>query len=391
MKGIEEVRTVWEGQPEGFPFFLKANTDLFPEIKSEQKKENEKLIQEFFKGLQKKNKLKYKDAEQQAQDLERDFEIFLAQERILELSKWMSPELLGAIKKETRHFIFRVRDFDPELNGSQIWQTLRNYFIYVMIVEMQGETQNAKDTILAYSLLYPYTDNYIDDAGILKQEKENYNRMIACKLRGECAVPHNPLEEKTCCLLDMILYSYQEEEQKKVADVLFELLEAQNDSIKQQEKGMTGEQILEISVRKGSASVLADYLFASSVWREKEEAFYRKFGFLLQLVDDLQDIEEDKKSESHTLMTEAVNQHRLEQCVNHLLWYSWNTISEFEPENPAIRKFVLKNCVGITLLAAAMNPQFFTPEYLKALEPYLPFSLEFLAKQKIQKSRRHLS
>ena len=75
--------------------------------------------------------------------------------------------------------------------------------------------------------------------------------------------------------------------------------------IGQQQKSVTEEQILEISIRKGSTSVLADYLFATPDWTEYEESFYLKFGFILQLVDDLQDIEEDRKSGSHTLMTEA--------------------------------------------------------------------------------------
>ena len=79
-------------------------------------------------------------------------------------------------------------------------------------------------------------------------------------------------------------------------------------------------------------------------------------------------------------MTKAEEQQRLEQCVNRLLWFTWNSIREFQPRNPHLKGFVLKNCVEISLLAAAMNPQFFSGKYLKALEPYLPLSLDFLKK-----------
>ena len=85
-------------------------------------------------------------------------------------------------------------------------------------------------------------------------------------------------------------------------------------------------------------------------------------------------------------MTQAEEQQRLEQCVNRLLWFSWNMIREFHPKNPTIKDFVLKNCVGIIILAAAMNQQFFSMSYIKALEPYLPFSLKFLKKS--EKLRR---
>ncbi|MBD5475357.1 MAG: hypothetical protein HDR17_05150 [Lachnospiraceae bacterium] len=394
MTSTKDIRTTWEKQPDGFPDFLKENSDLFPIIEYARKNENEALVQEFSQRIQKKLRQKPKDKKRQKQweqkleqELEQDFTEFLEREKILSLSEWMSPELLNAFKRETKHFISRVREFDETLTPAQIWQTLRNYFIYAMIVDMQGREQHAGDPILAYSLLYPYTDNYIDDGQIAKQEKARYNRMIALKLQEETTTPHNLLEEKTCCLLDMILDAYDGAEKKKVAGTLLQLLEAQNNSIGQQQKSVTEEQILEISIRKGSTSVLADYLFATPDWTEYEESFYLKFGFILQLVDDLQDIEEDRKSGSHTLMTESEKQQKLEQCTNHLLCFTWNVIREFEPVNPELKGFVLKYCVEISLLTAAMNQQFFPMKYLKALEPYLPFSIDFLKKRKKQQEK----
>lgn len=394
MKKIKEIRAAWKQQPDSFPVFLKENLDIFPYITSEQKKENEALIQEFFRRIQKKIQKKPGETEAQRQwekELEQEFCDFLQKEKMLSLSEWMSRELLDAFTCETKRFVNRVRSFDETLNEAQIWQTLRNYFIYAMIVEMQGETQNAKNPILAYSLLYPYTDNYIDDEQILPKEKERYNRMIASRLKEEPVFPQNPLEEKTCRLLDMILNEYKGMERKKVAWTLLQLLEAQNCSIRQQKAALPEEEILEISIRKGSASVLADYLFSTVDWLEYEEVFYLKFGFLLQLVDDLQDIEEDRRTGSHTLMTTAYEQQTrirgqqyLEQRVNRLLWFSWNVIREFKPRNPGLKGFILKNCVEITLLTAAINPQFFSKKYLLALEPYLPLSLEFLKKIKKQ-------
>lgn len=391
MTMTKEIRATWEKQPDSFPNFLRENSDLFPIIESEHKKENEALVQEFSQRIQKKLRQKPKDKERKKQweqnleqELEQDFTELLEREKILSLSEWMSPELLDAFKRETKHFTNKVREFDETLTPAQIWQTLRNYFIYAMIVDMQGEKQNAGDPILAYSLLYPYTDNYIDDDQISEQDKERYNQMIAMKLKGESAIPQNSLEEKTCILLDMILDTYTDQAKKKIAGTLLQLLEAQNNSIGQQKTDVTEEQILEISMWKGSTSVLADYLFATTSWTEYEENFYLKFGFILQLVDDLQDIEEDRNSGSHTLMTEAEKQQKLEQSTNHLLWFTWNVIREFEPVNPELKGFVLKYCVEISLLTAAMNHQFFSMKYLKALDPYLPFSVDFLKKMKKQ-------
>lgn len=390
MDSIKGIKAEWEKQPEAFPVFLEKHPEIFPAVGDMQKKENEALIEEFSARMQKKaeQRPEGKDGlKQWEQEMEQELKCFLEKEKMLSLSEWINPVLFHEFEKETKYFIDRVRGFDADLNAGQIWQAMRNYFIYAMIVEMQGERQNAADPILAYSLLYPYTDNYIDDKTTKKEEKERYNRMIARKLKGEPVLAQSPLEEKTCRLLDMIGDAYEGEAKKKVIGTLMQLLEAQNYSIRQQKAGVSEDEILGISIWKGSTSVLADYLFATQDWREKEEGFYLRFGFLLQLVDDLQDMEEDKKEGSHTLMIKAAEQKRLEGQVNRLLWFIWDTVRAFEPRNPGLKGFVLKNCVEITLLSAAMNAQHFLKEYIKALEPYLPLSVEFIKKMKKQKKK----
>lgn len=390
MDSIKGIKAEWEKQPEAFPVFLEKHPEIFPAVGDMQKKENEALIEEFSARMQKKaeQRPEGKDGlKQWEQEMEQELKCFLEKEKMLSLSEWINPVLFHEFEKETKHFIDRVRGFDADLNAGQIWQAMRNYFIYAMIVEMQGERQNAADPILAYSLLYPYTDNYIDDKTTKKEEKERYNRMIARKLKGEPVLAQSPLEEKTCRLLDMIGDAYEGEAKKKVIGTLLQLLEAQNYSIRQQKAGISEDEILGISIWKGSTSVLADYLFATQDWREKEEGFYLRFGFLLQLVDDLQDMEEDKKEGSHTLMIKAAEQKRLEGQVNRLLWFIWDTVRAFEPKNPGLKGFVLKNCVEITLLSAAMNAQHFLKEYIKALEPYLPLSVEFIKKMKKQQKK----
>lgn len=399
MEGIKEIsekakilfiKKMWMEQPESFPVFLEENRELFPRIGDGQKKENEALVEEFSKRIQKKVRQRPEDEQlikqwerELDQELETELGELLTRERIVGVASRMRGEMLEDLKNETKHFIRRIREFDDTLNGGQIWQAMRNYFIYAMIVEMQGEKQNAGNPILAYSLLYPYTDNYIDNARISPKKKAQYNRMIEKKLKGEETVPETPLEEKTCLLLDMILGSYEGEAQKKVAETLLQLLYAQKFSIAQLEKDVKEEEVLGISIWKGSVSVLADYFFATMDWAEKEEDFYLKLGFILQLVDDLQDMEEDRKEGSHTLMTLARGK-GLEKRVNHLLWFAWNVLRDFEPKNPGPKAFVLENCVKVILLSAAGNGQYFSKDYLKTLESYLPFSLEYIKRGKIE-------
>lgn len=379
---IEQVRAVWESQPESFPAFLQENPSIFPVVDARQKRENEALVQAFFQQEQKKFRQRPEDENallEWEKNLEQDFREFLGREKIICAAQAMGRELLEEFIRETKRFIERVRDFDRTLSQAQIWQALRNYLIFAVIVDMQGEVQNAGDQILAYSLLYPYTDNYIDDAGVSGECKERYNRMIADKLQGGYVAAQNPLEEKTCLLLDMILGACSDRfAEEKIAGGLLQLLYAQSCSIGQQH--MTTAQILETSIWKGSTSVVADYLFSTRYWTREEENFYRKFGFLLQLIDDLQDMEEDGNSGSRTLMTQCAARQDRERCVNRLLWYSWNVIRGFEPVNPGLREFVLKNCVAIILATVGMNGPYFSKAYLEELEPYMSFSIDFLKK-----------
>ncbi len=106
------IRTTWEEQPDRFPEFLQENADIFPMIKAGQKKENESLVQEFTQKVQRKLRQKPKSKEARnalTQELEQDFMDFLDREQILYLSSWMSPQLLDAFKRETKHFLDDVR------------------------------------------------------------------------------------------------------------------------------------------------------------------------------------------------------------------------------------------------------------------------------------------
>lgn len=114
MRETKEIRAVWEQQPEGFPVFLMENPDIFWKSDIRQKKENEALVQEFSERIQKKLQQNPKNAEDPKQ-WEQDFMEFLEKETILSLSKWISPKLLDSIKRETTHFIDKVRNFDKTL------------------------------------------------------------------------------------------------------------------------------------------------------------------------------------------------------------------------------------------------------------------------------------
>lgn len=396
----EEIVALWNGLPSSFPQFLE-------EVSEEKKRQNEAVIEEMAARWQEKGKEFPKKQEEQLvwkQEIEEMTEEFLENEELLGIRQYMGQETLAEFKEETKRFVRQTRSFDPELSAENIWQALRNYFIYAVIADLQGQKQECKEAAFAYSLLYPYTDNFIDEKGHTKQEKEVYNRMIADILQGASGMPEKRtqetsekgsaekgIQEKTSQLLKRLVDSYTGEKNLEIRNLLLMMLEAQNRSIRQQtgKEALTKEEILDISAYKGSVSVLIDYFFTTEELREEEVRFYMKFGFFLQLADDLQDRKEDRKSGSKTLMVLAAKKGELAENVNRLLHYAHTIFAEFTPVNDRLKIFMEKHCYSLVLAAAMENPEGFSGEELKQMEQFFLVHREFLQKFMQKQKKAH--
>lgn len=407
----EEIVALWNGLPSSFPQFLE-------EVSEEKKRQNEAVIEEMAAKWQEKGKEFPKKQEEQLvwkQEIEEMTEEFLENEELLGIRQYMGQETLAEFKEETKRFVRQTRSFDPELSAENIWQALRNYFIYAVIADLQGQKQECKEAAFAYSLLYPYTDNFIDEKGHTKQEKEAYNRMIADILQGASGMPEKRtqeapekvssrvleksvanmsekgIQEKTSQLLKRLVDSYTGEKNQEIRSLLLMMLEAQSRSIRQQvgKEELTKEEILDISAYKGSISVLIDYFFTTEELREEEVRFYMKFGFFLQLADDLQDRKEDRKSGSETLMVLAAKRGELAENVNRLLHYAHTIFAEFTPVNDRLKIFMERHCYSLVLAAAMENPEGFSGEELKQMEQFFLVHREFLQKFMQKQKKAH--
>ena len=376
----------WNSMPETFPDFLPCYT-------SEEQTANEAFLSSFMPEL--RNALQ---AYQQQPDMEQRKQIkeklheFIKQEHILHIQKHFSEELFADFEQNIELFLEKTNAFDKTLPADAIWQAMRNYLIYCMIVNLQGEKQNCRDTILGYSLLYPYTDNYIDELYRTHSDKDSYNQLIYCTLKGDDIAPANPYEEKTKDLLHLVLNSFSEDSlrQQQASFFLLLMLEAQERSILQIHrfgiKKLSTDEILRISSYKGGLSVFIDYLFSIdfqlSAVTDEELFFYLSFGLILQLVDDLQDIKEDRKNHSQTMFSICRRKKQYEAMANRLLHFTHTCIANFSPKNSQLHTFTLLNCQLIVLATIAKNANYFSKSYLEKIEKYLPFSISFFEKIK---------
>jgi len=316
-----------------------------------------------------------------AEKTEKLFVQFLHDEAILQISDYISPENISGISEDIKKFLSAAKRFG--LSVSDYGQAVRNYLIYVLILEASNKKQHYTPAIFGYSMLYPVTDNYID-GGFSDGEKRSFNKMIHDKLCGLPASPPSARERQTCELLDCIESVYPRYEEKGIYLLLSMMLEAQQESLLQQnEQYMLPEKrLFEISLYKGGVSVLIDRYMADSQISDKEMRFYLGYGFILQLADDLQDISADLRKGNQTLFTLKSGSKSPETMVNRLLNFIDRLFSEYKLPNGEFQRFMLQSTVYLVLMSASMSREHFSESYLKALEGHCPISFSFLERYK---------
>ena len=65
-----------------------------------------------------------------------------------------------------------------------------------------GQPLELTPAIFAYSMLYPYTDNLLDDPQTSAEAKSAFNRRFRARLRGRIAAARGPSRTKVWALVD---------------------------------------------------------------------------------------------------------------------------------------------------------------------------------------------
>jgi hypothetical protein len=230
-----------------------------------------------------------------------------------------------------------------------------------------------------YSMLYPFTDNYIDSKAFSPEEKAEYNKIIRDKIEGRSVHPRTKHQKKTCELLQAIESEYPRSTGTSAFLLLFMMLEAQEKSIYQQHSKvfLTEEERLDISLYKGGVSVLIDRFFVGKELNDDELILYLGLGYFLQLADDLQDIKDDSRQSYQTILTLDLSPSQEEKSVNKLLNFVHDIMGSYQAENDTFKNFVLANCYQLIHTSIIGSKEFFSQKYLDRIEKYLPIKYPF--------------
>ncbi|MBP1924289.1 hypothetical protein J2Z76_000142 [Sedimentibacter acidaminivorans] len=284
-------------------------------------------------------------------------------------------------------FINRAKKEDGNLSGEEIFQAMRNVWIMNSLQIIWDMSLDLTPSIYAYSMLYPYTDNLLDNKDIDLQEKNRFNHILTKTLKGEKQISSNAYENRVFALIQDIELQYNREDFTQVYDSILLIQEAQIESLKQdQNTTMTEDDILPISFFKGGSSVLADAFLVKGNLSKEEMEFSFEYGAFLQLLDDLQDTIEDKVEGHQTIFSINVKGD-LDKNILKLISYIFevNTPNSSDSQAMVFMKEVIGSCSLIMVMdAVGRNHSLVSKKLYKNLESFSKVRLSFYKKMESQ-------
>lgn len=277
-----------------------------------------------------------------------------------------------------------ARRFDPTLPMPGIIQACRNAWTACGMQPLLGERIHITPAILGYSLLYPYTDNFLDRTDISSSDKLFFSHRFHDRLNGLLPAPLNAQEHALWTMVSLIEEQFPRHAFPDVYACLLAIHRAQVDSLAQLDRSHSEHDagLLRLSCAKGGTSVLADACLSHGSLTTDESRFAFEWGVLLQLGDDLQDIAEDIDRGSHTLFSRAALEGRpLDNLVRQLLEFSeriGDRMDRLGQGTPQLRYLLRMSWRSLILGAVAQSHQYFTSEFLSEAEQSSHFRFVFL-------------
>jgi hypothetical protein len=192
--------------------------------------------------------------------------------------------------RSTQLFIDKVNMFDPLMAPENIYQALRNIWTTNTLQNYMNLEIGCPDSMFAYSMIYPYTDNVMDDVSMTQTRKIQFSQNLKHRLEGQ-PYPRGctETEKKLDALVSLIEERFPRVEFPDVFQSLLGIYNAQAKSLIQQEQDVSPYviDVLGISFEKGGTSVLADGYLVKGELDEPQQDYCFALGTFLQLADDI--------------------------------------------------------------------------------------------------------
>ncbi len=382
---------IWENSPETLPEFGIVYT---PE-EQQLREENFERFQAKLNAMKPGKNVRSLRKEDPGQSFFPHFKSFL--QTVFDFEEDQLEIILSdKFKNVSKDFFYRAREFGPELSPENIYQGMRNVWIMNGIQLMMGLPVEITPSVFGYSMIYPYSDNYLDDASVSDAEKKAFSKRFNKRLHGELVIPASFTEEQLFKLVEMFEMQYDREEYPKVYESLYAIQNGQTRSLGLINcNGLSDAVIREICFEKGGASVLADgYLVAGRLTYEQERALFG-YGVYLQLLDDIQDVKEDTEGQAKTLFSCVDKNISLGAFVNKTIHFGRTVMEEmrcFKGTDIKVMLQLMNRSIEMMIIeSAGLNPDYYLEEYLAELEKHSPLRFGYLRQKRSQSKSQRFS
>ncbi len=277
-------------------------------------------------------------------------------------------------------FAREAQDLEPRLSLAQLGQALRNVWIGNSLQMLLDRPVEMRHGLFAYSMLYPLTDNWLDDPAVPHRHKRDFSARFALRLAGHRPRPLDRREASVFAFVGRIENELPRADFPGVYESLLAIHRGQSRSLEQQENADLGEAtLLSISFEKGGCSVLADLHLVLENASPDQERFAFGYGVFLQLLDDLQDVDDDLAVGHQTLFTRAARTGvldrptaRLARFVDRVL--ERNTLVPATGECTDRLDLIQRNCRALLVGSVAKQPRRFSLGFRRQLAAQWPVS-----------------
>ncbi len=386
-----DIKTLLEESLEDFTQSSMSPFEDLPKISLMEKKKNEKEARKLIDKLQAKAFPLLKDSTQGLNNESKenlraafmDFAFDADKKEVFFDGPFFNYFLSHGYLESAEDFFCYVKTDNPQMLLIDFFQALRNTFIASSLQLLFGKKVEFTTAIGAYSLLYPYTDNFIDDATISSQEKKIFNKRFQERLEGKEILPMTLNEEKIFGAIADIEEVLPRQNHALVYESLLLIYDAQVSSMGQEGPArLSPHIILPISFYKGGASVLADACLVNENITKDMIQFSFNYGTFLQLIDDLQDFKEDRKNHHWTLFSLKNKEEIHDLEISKLISYMATSIGMVQfktKEEETLKNIIFDACLMMVMSVVGKHPYLISSKFYKALESISRFKLSFYA------------
>lgn len=388
---IDHTVNIWEKSPETLPVIKQE----YSSEEQQTRENNFQRFQEKLNALKSKKNVRSIRKDDPGQTFFPHFKAFL--QTVFDFEQDQLEIILSEqFKNVSKDFFYRAREFGPELTPENIYQGMRNVWIMNGLQLMMGVKVEITPSIFGYSMIYPYSDNFLDDPSVSDEEKKAFSKRFNKRLHGELVIPANHTEEQLFKLVEMFEMQYSREDFPKVYESLYAIQKGQTRSLELIKcNGLDDAVIREICFEKGGASVLADgYLVAGRLTYKQEQALFG-YGVYLQLLDDIQDVKEDTEGHTKTLFSCRDKNTPLGAFVNKTIHFGRTVMEEmscFKGTDIEVMLRLMNRSIEMMIIeSVGMNPDYYPEEFLAEMEKHSPLRFDYLRKKRSQSKSQRFS